>query len=88
MDNGGSFEIYSSISGQMVRIEIKDNGKGISPEHIEKIFDPYFTTKPQGTGLGLAIVYKIIEAHGGDVRVRSIPDKGCVFSILLPFKRA
>jgi two-component system sensor histidine kinase HydH len=67
-----------------VDIEISDTGKGIRAEYLHQIFDPYFTTKTTGTGLGLAIVHKIIEAHHGRIRVRSIPGKGTTFTITLP----
>lgn len=69
-----------------VLISIKDNGKGMSPEILEKIFDPFFTTKGigQGTGLGLSISYGIIRQHGGDIQVKSEPGKGTEFIIRLP----
>jgi len=71
---------------QHVAVEIADNGKGIPPEIIPKIFDPFFTTKPvgKGTGLGLSISYKIIEQHGGKIRVDSVVGKGTRFTIVLP----
>lgn len=89
MESGGLLSISSSIgvNGEVV-IDIRDNGPGISAEDVNKIFDPYFTTKPKGTGLGLAIVHKIIEAHEGQIRVRSIPGQGAVFSIALPLVTA
>jgi two-component system, NtrC family, sensor histidine kinase HydH len=85
MGKGGRLTIAGDIGdGGMVRIDIKDTGAGIPAGDLNKIFDPYFTTKPKGTGLGLAIVYKIIEAHQGSVKVRSAPGQGSVFSIHLP----
>ncbi len=60
----------------MIRIDVSDTGKGIEERDLAHIFDPYFTTKPSGTGLGLAIVYRIIEAHDGEIRVKSKPGKG------------
>jgi two-component system sensor histidine kinase HydH len=85
MENGDRLTVSSStgVDGK-VAIEIQDNGSGISAEDLSKIFDPYFTTKPKGTGLGLAIVHKIIEAHRGQIRVRSTIGQGTVFSIVLP----
>ncbi len=85
MESGGRLIVSSStgIDGNII-IDIKDNGSGISPEDLSKIFDPYFTTKPKGTGLGLAIVHKIIEAHQGQIKVRSTIGQGTVFSIILP----
>jgi two-component system sensor histidine kinase HydH len=85
MERGGTLTIASSISDSVV-IDIKDTGSGISANDLNKIFDPYFTTKPKGTGLGLAIVHKIIEAHHGAVKVRSATGLGTVFSISLPAK--
>ena len=85
MENGGRLTVSSStgVNGN-VAIDIKDNGSGIAVEDLNKIFDPYFTTKPKGTGLGLAIVHKIIEAHQGQIKVRSAIGQGTVFSIVLP----
>lgn len=89
MTSGGQLTIASStrVKGS-VAIDIKDNGLGISAEDLSKIFDPYFTTKPKGTGLGLAIVHKIIEAHQGQIKVRSTIGQGTVFSIILPLMTA
>ena len=73
-------------SGNRVVLEFKDNGEGIPPENLTKIFDPFFTTKPEGkgVGLGLAVVYGIIEAHGGDIDVKSKVGEGTVFTVTLP----
>ena len=85
MNNGGQLIVTSSFRGSdRVAIEIKDNGSGIAADDLSKIFDPYFTTKPKGTGLGLAIVHKIIEAHQGQINVRSAPGQGTVVSLVLP----
>ncbi len=72
--------------GPYLRFTVKDNGRGMSPQIMERIFDPYFTTKNQGegTGLGLAIVHGIVTAHGGVIQVQSSPGKGSTFEILLP----
>lgn len=87
MEKGGQLTIASSVrDDDTFGIDIKDNGSGISADDLSKIFDPYFTTKPKGTGLGLAIVHKIIEAHQGQVKVRSAIGQGTVFSIALPLK--
>ena len=89
MENGGQLVITSSIKDDVtVAIDIKDSGSGMSEDDLSKIFDPYFTTKPKGTGLGLPIVHKIIEAHQGQVKVRSARGQGTVFSIILPLKTA
>jgi|WetSurMetagenome_2_1015567.scaffolds.fasta_scaffold00008_34 PAS domain S-box-containing protein len=70
--------------GRYVKVTVADEGPGISKENREKIFDPYFTTKPNGTGLGLTIAYSIIKNHKGMIAVDSPPGKGAVFSFYLP----
>ena len=67
-----------------VKISVQDNGVGISPENIKKIFDPYFTTKPKGNGLGLATCYSIIKNHEGVIAVESARNNGTTFTIYLP----
>jgi len=71
-------------SGRFVRIAVKDTGTGIAPEHLDKIFDPYFTTKTTGSGLGLATTYAIITKHGGTIKVDSKPGIGTAFTVDLP----
>ncbi len=70
-----------------VEIRVKDNGNGIPQKVVDKIFQPFFTTKPtgQGTGLGLSLSYDIIKAHGGEVKVESKEGEGTEFIIQLPF---
>ncbi len=68
----------------LVTVEISDSGGGIPDENIEKIFEPYFSTKETGTGLGLAIVHKIVEVHQGTVRVDSKIGEGAKFTVKLP----
>jgi PAS domain S-box-containing protein len=70
--------------GLFVKISIKDQGHGISPENLKKIFDPYFTTKEQGTGLGLATVYSIMQKHGGLIEVESVLEVGTTFHLYFP----
>jgi two-component system sensor histidine kinase HydH len=85
MDSGDRLSIDNSIMKEgLIKIEIKDTGSGIKSEDLNKIFDPYFTTKTKGTGLGLAIVHKIIEAHKGQVKVRSVFGQGTTFTIVIP----
>jgi signal transduction histidine kinase len=67
-----------------VSIEVRDNGPGISPDDLERIFSPFFTTKPQGTGLGLAIVRKVVDAHDGRIDAVSAPGRGASFKVTLP----
>jgi len=66
------------------RIDIADNGMGIHPDHVAKIFDPFFSTKAKGTGLGLAVSYGIIQNHHGDIKVFSQLGKGTLFTIEIP----
>ncbi|MBI5374890.1 MAG: PAS domain S-box protein [Candidatus Schekmanbacteria bacterium] len=70
--------------GSYVMIIIEDHGTGIPKENLEKIFDPYFTTKKSGSGLGLASAYSIIKNHGGNISVASEPGKGTTFTIYIP----
>ncbi len=84
--DAGVIWVKTLLEGENILVIIKDNGIGIKPEHVEKIFDPGFTTKGVGigTGLGLSIVYRIIEKHKGSISVQSEPGKGTVFTIQLP----
>jgi signal transduction histidine kinase len=67
-----------------VIVEVKDTGPGVAPDVTDKIFNPFFTTKPQGSGLGLAIVRKIVDAHEGRIDVTSTPHSGTCFRVTLP----
>jgi PAS domain S-box-containing protein len=77
-------EISTLPHGQYVRLDIADNGIGIPPMLLSKIFDPYFSTKEYGTGLGLTNAYAIVKRHEGTILVQSEPGGGSTFSILLP----
>jgi signal transduction histidine kinase len=84
---GGSVSIkLSAESVDRARVEITDTGRGIAPEDIAKIFEPYYSTKETGTGLGLAIVKKAIDDHGGSINVSSKEGSGTTFTIILPVK--
>jgi signal transduction histidine kinase len=78
--------ISTKRDGSSVLIAVHDNGKGIPEKVKEKIFQPFFTTKPtgQGTGLGLSLSYDIVKGHGGEFKVDSIEGNGTTFTILLP----
>jgi len=69
-----------------VEIRVSDNGNGIPQKILEKIFQPFFTTKPtgQGTGLGLSLAYDIVKAHGGEIRVKTKEGEGSEFIIQIP----
>jgi len=69
-----------------VTVEFADDGAGITPESQDRIFEPYFTTKPDGSGLGLWITQQIVHAHGGTLRVESAPARGAMFIITLPVR--
>ena len=89
MDDGGQLTISSyPIGNDTFAIDVKDSGPGIPADDLNAVFDPYFTTKPKGTGLGLAIVHKIVEAHQGQIKVRSTIGEGTIFTIILPLKTA
>jgi two-component system NtrC family sensor kinase len=89
--NGGKgrIRVRTVPASDEVQIVVEDNGCGIAPEHLEKIFDPGFTTKgvKVGTGLGLPISYQIVEAHGGRIDVASQPGEGATFTVTLPVRR-
>jgi len=72
--------------GDKVQISVKDNGNGIPQKVLDKIFQPFFTTKPtgQGTGLGLSLAYDIVKAHGGELKVETKENEGTTFKIVLP----
>lgn len=83
----GEISIKTSLVGNCCQIEIHDNGAGISEENLERIFEPYFSTKKEGSGLGLVMVKETIEDHGGSIRVES-GKKGTIFTLYLPIKQA
>jgi signal transduction histidine kinase len=85
---GGAVTVKTRLLGEDVEIAVIDRGKGIERKHLESIFNPFFTTKPDGVGLGLAIVSKIVDEHSGKIAIESEPSKGTVFRIFLPFDRS
>jgi len=86
LDKHGLLLDSNITAGRCLELSVRDSGKGIEPENLTRIFDPYFTTKGpgEGTGLGLAVVHGIIKSHGGDIRVYSELGKGTVFRMYLP----
>lgn len=80
---GGKLDVNLSTEKDFVKIEITDTGKGIPAENLEKIFEPYFSTKETGTGLGLAIVKKVIDEHNGTIEVESTVGEGTKFTVKL-----
>ncbi len=86
MPDGGTLTIRTSYeeSDRSIRIRISDTGMGIAGEFMDKLFQPFFTTKPKGTGLGLSITARLIEQHGGSIRAGNNPEGGGTFEISLP----
>lgn len=87
MPGGGEVEVRLTDGGGEARIEIRDTGHGIAEGEWERIFEPFHTTRARGTGLGLAICRKIVEDHGGSVRVSESSDKGTTLLVTLPLFR-
>jgi signal transduction histidine kinase len=87
---GDGYEPIVAVSTKKIKnkveIKVKDNGNGIPQKVLDKIFQPFFTTKPtgQGTGLGLSLSYDIVKAHGGELKVETIENEGAEFTIVLP----
>lgn len=94
VEAGKVYEPTVSVStkkiNDKVEIKVSDNGNGIPQNIVDKIFQPFFTTKPtgQGTGLGLSLSYDIIKAHGGEIKLESKNGEGSEFIIELPIKNA
>ena len=85
MPNGGTLRIACEAArGRRVRVSVSDTGVGIKPEHLQRIFDLYFTTKQKGSGIGLSMVYRTVQMHDGDIEVQSTPGAGTTFTLLLP----
>jgi signal transduction histidine kinase len=84
MPQGGRLRITArAMTGDQLEVEFEDSGVGISPEHLSKIFDLYFTTKQHGSGIGLSLVYRTVQLHDGDIEVQSIPGHGTTFRVQL-----
>jgi PAS domain S-box-containing protein len=84
LDTAASPKMVSLSPGRYVKISVRDEGVGIPDEHLERIFDPYFTTKESGTGLGLTTAYSIVNKHNGHLYAESTKGKGSVFTFYLP----
>lgn len=88
MAEGGVLKISVTAhpQGKQAVLEVSDNGKGIEPQHLARLYEPFFTTKSaeQGTGLGLAVVYGIVQSHEGSIEVSSEPGQGTTFQVILP----
>jgi two-component system sensor histidine kinase PilS (NtrC family) len=85
MEGRGRLDIdLEEVHADLVRIRVHDRGKGIASKDLERIFEPFFSTKSGGTGIGLALVHRIVEEHGGKIDVKSTVGQGTVFSLDLP----
>ena len=84
-DGGGSLRISTwRARSEEVVLEIADDGPGMDPEHVSRIFDPFFSTKEKGSGLGLPLTHQVIAEHGGTITCTSTPGEGTTFTIRLP----
>ncbi|MFH0809493.1 MAG: ATP-binding protein [Pseudomonadota bacterium] len=86
MPSGGELLIHTDLCWDHIVIIISDSGSGMPPEVLMNIFNPFFTTKHDGMGIGLAMTKKIIEDHGGEITIESIPDVGTTFNVCLPIE--
>ena len=86
MPGGGRLTVRTWSEGGFAHVEVADTGQGISPEHLARIYDPFFTTKgpKKGTGLGLSITYGIVQEHNGIIEVDSSPGIGTRFRLEFP----
>ena len=84
----GTIDVRTELAGDRVRLVVSDNGAGFPEAMMDRIFEPYVTTKPRGTGLGLAIVKKIVDEHHGSVAIENRPSRGASVSVLLPLAKA
>lgn len=89
-ESGGQLTVTTRRDGELLCVDVKDNGSGITPTNLMRIFDPFFTTKDvgKGTGLGLHVSRGIVERHQGRINVTSVVGAGSVFSVELPFKQS
>jgi signal transduction histidine kinase len=85
---GGTVTLRTRRTGDRVQIEVEDDGSGIAPEVLPRLFDPFFSTKDGGNGLGLALTQQIVKDHGGDLAVQSTLGKGTTFTVTVPGKPA
>jgi len=88
MPAGGTVTITTDEDQGLIRVVIADEGTGIAPENLEKIFKLYFTTKAEGSGIGLSLVYRIVQMHDGAIEVRSVVGRGTTMVIRLPVKQS
>lgn len=86
--HGGKLTVTAIQEADTVRIDVKDTGKGVTPENLPRLFEPFFTTRANGTGLGLFSAKRIVEEHKGRIAVKSVSGRGTCFSVWLPLAEA
>jgi two-component system NtrC family sensor kinase len=85
MPEGGTLSVSSRLAEDgRLAISFADTGHGIDPEHLEHIFEPFFSTKEEGTGLGLSVSYNVVQRHGGEITFQSKVGEGTTFTVWLP----
>ncbi|TNF50158.1 hypothetical protein EP232_00905, partial [bacterium] len=87
MSDGGLLTVNTSISGGKAVLTVADTGAGIDEIDLDRIFEPFYTTRETGTGLGLSIVHRIVQDHGGEIRLKSSPGQGTTFVIRFPISK-
>lgn len=87
MPQGGKLTIETMVEDECIQIDITDTGEGMSPDVMQNLFVPFFTTKVDGTGVGLAVSQKIVDDHDGFIKAKSVLKEGTTFSIFLPVKK-
>jgi PAS domain S-box-containing protein len=88
MTDDGTIHVAISSAGEFVRISVRDDGPGIAPDVLDRVFEPLFTTKRNGTGLGLSIARRLMEGQGGTLTAENRPDGGAAFHLLVPAAEA
>jgi signal transduction histidine kinase len=86
MPDGGKVEIFLESKPDQITVAIRDQGGGVSEQDLQRIFDPFYTTKNDGTGLGLSIAQRIMEQHGGRIEVERNPERGMTFTLVFPIE--
>jgi two-component system sensor histidine kinase HydH len=86
MPNGGEIVLRATADHKHANLEVQDEGMGIAEENLERMFNPFFTTRQEGTGLGLSIAERIVTQHGGSIAVRRNPVRGMTFTVSLPLE--
>jgi signal transduction histidine kinase len=84
MPDGGEVRVSTAVSGRNLVLRVTDTGEGIVATDLAQIFEPFFSTKADGSGIGLALVHRIVQEHGGEIDVQSLPGTGTTFTLTIP----